>query len=37
LEGIEKATGINIAGKIIEFVESSVEKKNTKRKTTPDT
>jgi ribosomal protein S6--L-glutamate ligase len=37
LEGIEKATGINIAGKIIEFVESSVEKKNTKRKTTPGT
>jgi ribosomal protein S6--L-glutamate ligase len=32
LEGIEKATGINIAGKIIEFVEESVIKEAQKRK-----
>ncbi|MCC5939685.1 MAG: 30S ribosomal protein S6--L-glutamate ligase [Lunatimonas sp.] len=32
LEGIEKATGINIAGKIIEFVEESVIKNSQKRK-----
>ncbi|EON75575.1 Ribosomal protein S6 glutaminyl transferase [Lunatimonas lonarensis] len=32
LEGIEKATGINIAGKIIEFVEESVIKQAQKRK-----
>ncbi|HLW20310.1 MAG TPA: 30S ribosomal protein S6--L-glutamate ligase [Cyclobacteriaceae bacterium] len=33
LEGIEKATGINIAAKIIEFIEESVNKKVSKRKT----
>lgn len=32
LEGIEKATGVNIAGKIIEFVEESVIKNAQKRK-----
>ncbi|WP_200975705.1 30S ribosomal protein S6--L-glutamate ligase [Echinicola sp. 20G] len=32
LEGIEKATGINIAGKIVEFIEASANKKTTKRK-----
>ncbi|GAB3651887.1 30S ribosomal protein S6--L-glutamate ligase [Echinicola sediminis] len=32
LEGIEKATGIDIAGKIIEFIESSASKKSTKSK-----
>jgi len=32
LEGIEKATGINIAGKIISYIENAVEKKTTKRK-----
>ncbi|MBS9523708.1 30S ribosomal protein S6--L-glutamate ligase [Litoribacter ruber] len=32
LEGIEKATGINIAGKIVEYIEDSVGKKNNKRK-----
>lgn len=35
LEGIEKATGINIAGKIIEFIEASVDHKNIKRKNIP--
>jgi ribosomal protein S6--L-glutamate ligase len=33
LEGIEKATGVNIAGKIVEFIEQSVLKKTIKRKT----
>ncbi|WP_162342096.1 30S ribosomal protein S6--L-glutamate ligase [Cyclobacterium salsum] len=33
LEGIEKATGIDIAGKIISFIETSVEKNSSKRKT----
>lgn len=32
LEGIEKATGVNIAGKIVEYVEASVTKRTTKRK-----
>ncbi|GGZ33906.1 putative alpha-L-glutamate ligase [Echinicola pacifica] len=32
LEGIEKATGVDIAGKIVEFIELSVNKKTTKRK-----
>jgi ribosomal protein S6--L-glutamate ligase len=32
LEGIEKATGVNIAGEIIKFVEDSVEKKIRKKK-----
>ncbi len=32
LEGIEKATGINIAGEIVKFIEESVNKKSTKRK-----
>jgi len=32
LEGIEKATGINIAAKIVEFIEESVNKKVSKRK-----
>lgn len=32
LEGIEKATGVNIAGKIIEYIEDSVVKKASKRK-----
>ncbi|MBD8489846.1 30S ribosomal protein S6--L-glutamate ligase [Echinicola sp. CAU 1574] len=32
LEGIEKATGINIAGKIVEFIEASANRKTTKRK-----
>lgn len=32
LEGIEKATGINIAGKILEYIEESVIKKVHKRK-----
>src|SRR5690606_19569017 len=31
LEGIEKATGINIAAKIVEFIEDSVNKKTSKR------
>ncbi|MEX2569203.1 MAG: 30S ribosomal protein S6--L-glutamate ligase [Cyclobacteriaceae bacterium] len=33
LEGIEKATGINIAGTIISFIEASVQKKRINRKT----
>ncbi len=33
LEGIEKATGIDIAGKIVEYVEKGVEKHRKKRKT----
>jgi ribosomal protein S6--L-glutamate ligase len=32
LEGIEKATGINIAGKIVEYIEDSLGKKNNKRR-----
>lgn len=32
LEGIEKATGINIAGKIIEYIEASANKKTSKSK-----
>lgn len=32
LEGIEKATGINIASKIVEYIEDSVMKKASKRK-----
>jgi len=32
LEGIEKATGINIAAKIVEYIEDSVVKKTSKRK-----
>lgn len=32
LEGIEKATGVNIAGKIVEYIEDSVLKKTSKRK-----
>jgi ribosomal protein S6--L-glutamate ligase len=32
LEGIEKATGINIAGKIIEYIEEFAAKKNSVRK-----
>ena len=32
LEGIEKATGVNIAGKIVEFIEVSANKKSTKSK-----
>ncbi|KEO73328.1 30S ribosomal protein S6--L-glutamate ligase [Anditalea andensis] len=32
LEGIEKATGINIAGKIIEYIEEFAGKKNSARK-----
>lgn len=32
LEGIEKATGINIASKIVEYIEDSVMKKTSKRK-----
>jgi hypothetical protein len=32
LEGIEKATGVDIAGKIIEFVEMGVEKMKKKKK-----
>lgn len=32
LEGIEKATGINIAAKIVEYIEDSVMKKSAKRK-----
>lgn len=32
LEGIEKATGIDIAGNIVSFIENSVQKKNAKRK-----
>ncbi|WP_186756064.1 30S ribosomal protein S6--L-glutamate ligase [Echinicola salinicaeni] len=31
LEGIEKATGINIAGKIVEYIEASANKKTSKR------
>jgi ribosomal protein S6--L-glutamate ligase len=31
LEGIEKATGINIAGEIIKFIEEGVKKKRVKR------
>jgi len=31
LEGIEKATGINIAGEIIKFIEAGVKKKQAKR------
>lgn len=33
LEGIEKATGINIAGEIVKFIEEAVEKISKKRKT----
>ncbi len=33
LEGIERATGVDIASKIIEFVENSVNKSNHRRKT----
>jgi ribosomal protein S6--L-glutamate ligase len=32
LEGIEQATGVNIAGEIVKFVEESVQKKLNKRK-----
>ncbi|MCL6261197.1 30S ribosomal protein S6--L-glutamate ligase [Aquiflexum sp. TKW24L] len=32
LEGIEEATGVNIAGEIVKFIEESVEKKITKKK-----
>jgi ribosomal protein S6--L-glutamate ligase len=32
LEGIEKATGVNIAGEIVKFIEESVEKKIRKKK-----
>ncbi|MCH7411293.1 30S ribosomal protein S6--L-glutamate ligase [Belliella sp. DSM 111904] len=32
LEGIEKATGVNIAGEIVKYIEESVNKKTTKRK-----
>ncbi|MBW3470411.1 30S ribosomal protein S6--L-glutamate ligase [Arthrospiribacter ruber] len=32
LEGIEKATGVNIAGEIVKFIESSVSKRQSKRK-----
>ena len=32
LEGIEKATGINIAGEIVKFIEESVTNKSPKRK-----
>lgn len=33
LEGIEQATGVNIAGEIVKFIEESVEKKRNKKKT----
>jgi len=33
LEGIEQATGVNIAGEIVKFIEESVEKKINKKKT----
>ena len=33
LEGIEKATGINIAGKIVEYIEEFAGKKNSTKKT----
>ena len=33
LEGIEKATGVNIAGEIIKFIEEGVEKRFKKRRT----
>jgi ribosomal protein S6--L-glutamate ligase len=32
LEGIEQATGVNIAGEIVKFIEESVEKKINKKK-----
>jgi ribosomal protein S6--L-glutamate ligase len=32
LEGIEKATGINIAGEIVKFIEESISGKSPKRK-----
>lgn len=32
LEGIEKATGVNIAGEIVKFIEEAVEKSNRKKK-----
>jgi len=32
LEGIEKATGVNIAGEIVKFIEEAVEKRSKKRK-----
>jgi ribosomal protein S6--L-glutamate ligase len=32
LEGIEKATGVNIAGEIVKFIENSVQKRANKRK-----
>ncbi|WP_215225145.1 30S ribosomal protein S6--L-glutamate ligase [Echinicola shivajiensis] len=32
LEGIEKATGVNIAGKIVEYIEASANKKTSKSK-----
>jgi len=32
LEGVEKATGLDVAGKIIEYIEKSAEKGNTKTK-----
>lgn len=32
LEGIEQATGVDIAGEIIKYIEESVQKKNSKRK-----
>lgn len=32
LEGIEKATGIDIAGEIVKYIEESVNKRSTKRK-----
>ncbi|MGY6744410.1 MAG: 30S ribosomal protein S6--L-glutamate ligase [Cecembia sp.] len=32
LEGIEKATGVNIAGEIVKFIEEAVEKRSRKRK-----
>lgn len=32
LEGIEKATGVNIAGEIVKFIEEAVEKRSRKRR-----
>jgi ribosomal protein S6--L-glutamate ligase len=36
LEGIEKATGINIAGKIMDYIEANVEKDNPKKRVRKD-
>jgi ribosomal protein S6--L-glutamate ligase len=33
LEGIEKATGINIAGEIVKYIEEGVQKRTNKRAT----